>query len=46
MTVEPLTNTLQAPDEEEEEEDDDDGNASMPENLPSSTQHQRTLRVL
>jgi hypothetical protein len=45
MTVEPLTNTLQAPDEEEG--DDDDGNASMPENLPSpSTQHQRTLRVL
>jgi hypothetical protein len=43
MTVEPLTNTLHAPDEEEEEDDD---NASMPENLPSSTQHQRTLRVL
>jgi hypothetical protein len=44
MTVKPLMNTLQAPDEEEEEDDDD--NASMPENLPSSTQHQRTLRVL
>jgi hypothetical protein len=44
MTVEPLTNTLQAPDEGEEEDDDD--NASMPENLPSSTQHKQTPRVL
>jgi hypothetical protein len=43
MTVEPLTNTLQAPDEGEEEDDD---NASMPENLPSSTQHKQTPRVL
>jgi hypothetical protein len=34
MTVEPLTNTLQAPDEEEE---DDDDNASMPENAKFNT---------